>query len=196
MNESERWPHHLVAQLRARGVAIDDPLYVARTAWTTDELEDAIDEAKPRGPFNLVTLLIGVNDQYRARPLRQFAQGFGTVLKRALVLSGKRPSRTIVLSIPDWGATPYAAGRDSALISRDIDEYNEYARKAVTKVGCIWVDVTAISRGMATSPALVVSDGLHPSGVLYRLWAELVLPAAIAVLSAPSARSRGRAAGR
>jgi lysophospholipase L1-like esterase len=172
-----------VAQLRARDIVIDNPLYIARTAWTTDELHDAIDEAKPRGPFDLVTLLIGVNDQYRARPLKQFAEGFAPVLQRALGLSGKRGSRTIVLSIPDWGATPFAAGRDGAAIARDIDEYNDYARNAVTKVGGVWVDVTDTSRRMATVPSLAVEDGLHPSGELYRQWAELVAPAAMAVLS-------------
>lgn len=169
-----------MAQLRARDVVIDNPLYIARTAWTADELHDAIDEAKPRGPYDLVTLLIGVNDQYRARPLTQFAAGFAPVLQKALALSGKRPARTIVLSIPDWGATPFAAGRDGARIARDIDEYNEYARKVVTKAGCAWVDVTVMSRRMATDPTLAVTDGLHPSGELYRQWAELVAPLALA----------------
>ena len=183
MTESERWPHHLVAQLRAKDVVVDNPLYIARTAWTTDELHDAIDEAKPRGPFDLVTLLVGVNDQYRARPLKQFAEGFGPVVQRAVGLSGKRPGRTIVLSIPDWGATPYAAGRDGAAIGRDIDAYNEYAKATVTKAGGVWVDVTNTSRRMLTDPSLAASDGLHPSGELYQQWAELVLPAAIAALT-------------
>ena len=172
-----------MAQLRTKDVVVDNPLYIARTAWTTDELHDAIDEAKPRGPFDLVTLLVGVNDQYRARPLGQFAEGFGPVLRRALGLSGKRPNRTIVLSIPDWGATPFAAGRDGAAIGRAIDEYNAFAQRAVSKHGGVWVDVTTTSRRMATDPRLAVSDGLHPSGELYRQWAELVVPAAMAALA-------------
>ena len=171
-----------MARLRAQDVIIDTPLYIARTAWTTDELHDAIDEAKPRGPFDLVTLLVGVNDQYRARPLKEFARGFGPVLQRSVGLAGKRPARTVVLSIPDWGATPFAAGRDGARIARDIDEYNDHARTVVTKAGCTWVDVTVTSRRMASDPALAVSDGLHPSGELYRQWAELAAPAAIAAL--------------
>jgi len=173
-----------VAQLRARDVTIDTPHYIARTAWTTDELHDAIDEAKPRGPFDLVTLLIGVNDQYRARPLKEFAAGFSPVLQRAVGLAGKRGKRVVVLSIPDWGATPFAAGRDGAAIARDIDAYNDQAHAAVTKVGAAWVDVTITSRRMVSDRKLVVSDGLHPSGELYRQWAELVAPAAIAALSA------------
>ncbi|MEK7402256.1 MAG: GDSL-type esterase/lipase family protein, partial [Gemmatimonadota bacterium] len=184
VTESERWPHHLVALLRTRDVVIDNPLYIARTAWTTDELHDAIDEAKPRGPFDIVTLLVGVNDQYRARPLKEFSSGFAPVLQRAMGLAGKRASRVIVLSIPDWGATPFAAGRDAAAIARDIDEYNEHARTIATKAGCAWVDVTVTSRRMVSDPLLSVSDGLHPSGELYRQWAELVVPAALTALTA------------
>lgn len=173
----------MVSQLRERDFAIDNPLYIARTAWTTDELHDAIDEAKPKGPFDLVTLLIGVNDQYRARPVKQFASGFGPVLQRAVALAGKRASRIVVLSIPDWGSTPYAEGRDRARITRDIDEYNEHARRTAVTAGCAWIDITTTSRRMATDPALAVSDGLHPSGDLYQQWAALALPAAVAALA-------------
>jgi lysophospholipase L1-like esterase len=169
--------------LRAKDITIDTPLYIARTAWTTDELHDAIDEAKPRGPYDLVTLLIGVNDQYRARPLKEFSSNFKPVFQRALGLAGKRASRVVVLSIPDWGATPYAAGRDAAAIGRDIDEYNRHAQDVITKAGATWVDVTVASRRMAQVPSLAVADGLHPSGVMYREWAELVTPAAISALS-------------
>ncbi len=169
--------------LRSKDITIDTPLYIARTAWTTDELHDAIDAAKPRGPYDLVTLLIGVNDQYRARPLKEFAANFKPVFERALDLSGKRGSRLVVLSIPDWGATPYAAGRDGAAIGRDIDEYNSYAQGVVTKAGAAWVDVTLTSRRMAADPSLAVADGLHPSGVMYREWAQLAAPAATAALA-------------
>lgn len=164
-------------------MAIDNPHYIARTAWTTDELHDEIDAQKPRGPFDLVTLLVGVNDQYRARPLKEFGASFGPVFQRALGLAGKKASRVIVLSIPDWGATPFAADRDAAAIGRDIDEYNAHARSVVTKAGCAWIDITVMSRRMAKDPSLVVSDGLHPSGELYRQWAELVAPAAKAALA-------------
>src|SRR6185503_1107672 len=154
VSESERWPHYMVAQLRSQDVAIDNPRYIATTAWTTDELMDAIDAERPKGPFELVTLLIGVNDQYRARPLPSFARGFAPVLAKAIALAGKKASRVVVVSIPDWGATPYAKGRDSALISRDIDAYNAHARTVAEKSGCAWVDVTEVSRRMVEDPSL------------------------------------------
>jgi lysophospholipase L1-like esterase len=143
---------------------------------------DAIAAERPRGPFELVTLLIGVNDQYRARSLKSFAVEFKPVLNRAVQLAG-RASRVVAVSIPDWGSTPFAVGRDTAAISRDIDEYNAHARSVAEERGVAWVDVTILSRNMLTDPSLAVEDGLHPSGELYRRWAELVLPAAIKALA-------------
>ena len=177
--------------LREAGVAVDGPEYIALTAWTTDELLDAIDDAKPRGPYGLVTLLVGVNDQYRARPAQTFIVTFNAVLRRAISLAGRRVSRVVVLSIPDWGATPYAAGRDAAAIGRDIDEYNALARTLVIERGAAWVDVTTVSRGMRSDPALVVEDGLHPSGALYAEWARLAAPAAMKAFRGRGAERRG-----
>jgi lysophospholipase L1-like esterase len=171
-----------VRQLRASGVDIGDPEYIAKTAWTTDELMDAIAAERPNGPFALVTLLIGVNDQYRARSLKSFAVEFKPVLNRAVQLAG-RASRLIAVSIPDWGSTPFAIGRDTAAISRDIDAYNAHARSVAEDRGAAWVDVTSVSRQMLTNPVLAVEDGLHPSGELYRQWAQLVLPAATQALA-------------
>lgn len=171
-----------MTRLRAHGVDVGDAEYIAQTAWTTDELADAITPARPRGPYDLVTLQIGVNDHYRARSLRSFAVEFNPLLRRAVDLAGGKPSRTVVVSIPDWGATPFALGRDGTSIARSIEEYNEYASRLVGMRGAAWVDVTTTSRRMQTDPALVVSDGLHPSGEMYRQWAELILPAIVAAL--------------
>ena len=169
-------------QLRTGGVDIGEPEYIARTAWTTDELLDAIDAERPRGPYALVTLLIGVNDQYRARPLTAFTAEFEPVVKRAVQLAGRRASRVVAVSIPDWGSTPFAEGRDAASIGRDIDAYNAHAQSVTLARGAAWVDVTTLSRRMRTNPTLAVEDGLHPSGELYRQWAELILPAALHAL--------------
>ena len=169
-------------QLRTAGVDIGEPEYLARTAWTTDELLDAIDAERPRGPFDLVTLQIGVNDQYRARPLAAFAAEFEPLVKRAVQLAGRRASRVVAVSIPDWGSTPFAEGRDAAAIGRDIDAYNAHAQSVTLARRAAWVDVTVLSRRMRTEPTLAVEDGLHPSGALYRQWAELVMPAALRAL--------------
>lgn len=185
VTESERWPDQLVEMLRLQHIALAEPEIVARTAWTTDELSDAIDGVGPKGPYDLVTLLVGVNDQYRARPVRGFASEFALLLRRARDFAGKRPSRVLALSIPDWGATPFAEGRDRALIGREVDAYNERARELATASGAHWVDITTVSRKMQTDRTLVAPDGLHPSAALYRRWAEAILPIARAALKAP-----------
>lgn len=181
--ESERWPNHLVRLLRARGVEIADPHIIARTAWTTDELSDAIAAEKPRGPYDLVSLLVGVNDQYRGRPVQSFDGEFAALLRRAKTFAKKRASRVIAVSIPDWGASPFAEGRNRDLISREIAIYNASARQLTDTAGARWVDVTAISRRMKHDPALIAGDGLHPSGEMYRQWAHEILPVAVAALT-------------
>lgn len=183
VSESERWPNHLVRLLRDRGVEIADPHVIARTAWTTDELSDAIDAEKPRGPYDLVSLLVGVNDQYRGRPVGSFDGEFATLLRRAKGFAKKRASRVIAVSIPDWGSSPFAEGRDRDLISREIATYNARARALAGAAGAQWVDITDISRHMQTDPALIAGDGLHPSGEMYRQWAHLILPVAVAALT-------------
>lgn len=174
-----RWPAQLVALLRERGVPLDHPEIVARTGWTTDELDAAIDAAAPRGEFHLVSLLIGVNDQYRGRGVERFRDGLEPLLARAAGFAGGRPDRVLLLSIPDWGATPFAADRDRQRVAAEIDAFNAAARAAGEACGARWVDVTDLSRG---SPELLVEDGLHPSGAMYALWARRALPAAQAAL--------------
>jgi len=182
VTDQQRWPNHLVELLRPHGIHITDLHIIAQTAWTTDELSDAIDEAKPKGPYDLVTLLIGVNDQYRSRPVRAFATEFEVLLKRAKKFAANKAARTIALSIPDWGATPFAEGRDRALIGREVEAYNARARELVAKVGVQWVDITEISREMLRDATLVAVDGLHPTGAMYRRWAEQLAPAAVVAL--------------
>lgn len=183
VTDQECWPNQLVGLLRSHHVEIGDAHIIARTAWTTDELSDAIGAEGPKGPFDLVTLLIGVNDQYRSRPVQSFATEFAALLRRARKLGGNRPARTIAISIPDWGATPFAEGRDRTLIAGEIEAYNAQANELAIAAGARWVDITTISRDMLTDSTLVAVDGLHPTGALYRRWAEHILPGALAVLS-------------
>lgn len=168
--------------LRAREIGLEDPLIFARTAWTTDELTDAIDAEGIVGKFDLVTLLIGVNDQYRSRSVQSFAAEFSVLLRRAKAFGGRKASRVIALSIPDWGATPYGEGRDRALIGGEIDAYNARAQKLTNTAGARWVDITTITREMQNDARLVASDKLHPSAEMYRQWAELVLPFALEII--------------
>jgi lysophospholipase L1-like esterase len=174
----QRWPVQLAAWLRKEGAAIDEPQIIATTGWTTDELWAGMDRAAPRGPFELVSLLIGVNNQYRGRPVAEYQTQFDALLGRAIQLAGAQARRVLVLSIPDWGVTPFARSRDPAAIGRDIDEFNAANARAARLAGAQYVDVTPVSRLAATDAALIAGDGLHPSGKMYAEWARLALPAA------------------
>jgi lysophospholipase L1-like esterase len=188
VGEAERWPVRLVALLREKGVAVGDAEIVARTGWTVRELSHGIDAAAPRGPYNLVTLLIGVNDQYRGRDPETYRTDFVAMLQRAVGFAGGKAARVVVLSIPDWGVTPFAAqsGRDSKTIAAEIDRFNQINREETAKAGARYVDVTPVSRKAAADRSLVAGDGLHPAGAMYAEWARLALPAATAALGPSS----------
>jgi lysophospholipase L1-like esterase len=170
---SDRWPNRL-----ARALRIPEPQIIAKTGWTTDELSAAIAAADPKGPFDLVTLLIGVNNQYRGRSADEYRQQFAVLLERAIGFAGGNAPRVVVVSIPDWGVTPYAAGRDRARIAAEIDRFNTFARQETTRAGARWVDITPISRRAAAEPALIASDGLHPSAAMYAEWVKVISPVA------------------
>lgn len=176
VEERERWPVRLAEALRAEGKDMTDPEIIARTGWTTDELDAAITERGPKGPYDLVSLLIGVNNQYRGRSLEEYREQFSALLERAIGFAGGHPERVFVVSIPDWGVTPFAEGRDRAEIGREIDAFNAAARERCRERGVQFVDITPGSRRAADDPALVASDGLHPSGAMYAEWTAAVLP--------------------
>jgi len=179
---TDRWPAQLVRNLRVRGVAIDDPQIIAVTGWTTEELSAAMDAAALSPPYDLVTLLIGVNNQYRGRAAGEYRGEFARLLHRAIDLAGRRPSHVLVVSIPDWGITRFAReqGRDAAQIAHALDVYNAIARDETGRAGARWVDITPISR---RHPGFVAADGLHPSAVQYGLWTDAILPGAAAAVA-------------
>ena len=178
-----RWPVQLAGLLRAEGTAVRDPLIIARTGWTTDELAAGIREESPQGPYGMVSLLIGVNNQYRGRELEEYREQFRALLSQAVSFAGGDPSRVLVLSIPDWGVMPFARERDREAISREIDAFNQVNREESVDFGARYVDVTGISRAAGSDPSLVAEDGLHPSGAQYALWAGAALQAANQILA-------------
>jgi lysophospholipase L1-like esterase len=182
--EASRWPVRLAWMLAERGIAVDAPEIIARTGWTTDELDAGINEAAPKGPYALVSLLIGVNNQYRGRPAGEYRDQFAALLARAVGFAGGDARRVVVVSIPDWGVTTFAADRDAAAIAREIDLFNSGAREEATRAGVAFVDITPASRAAGSRPGMLADDGLHPSGAAYEEWARLVLPAAIEALGA------------
>jgi lysophospholipase L1-like esterase len=182
-DERERWPVQLAETLREHGTDLADPRIIAKTGWTTEELLGAIDASGVSGQWDFVTLLAGVNDQYRGYGADRYRKTFAALLARAAGFA-KLPKRLIVLSIPDWGLTPFAEGRDRAAIRSEIDSFNLIAADLATEAGAAFVDVTPLTRLSATDDTLLVSDGLHPSGIMYRMWVERVLPVAARALSA------------
>lgn len=181
--ESERWPVQLAALLQASGVPIEPPQIIATTGWTTDELSAGIDRANPQGPFELVSLLIGVNNQYRGRSVDEYRAEFVALLTRAVKYAGDAPQRVLVLSIPDWGVTPFAKPADRTRIANEIDAFNKVNGEEAERVGAHYVDITPISRRAAYEPNLIANDGLHPSGAMYAEWAELAFPQACAAIT-------------
>ncbi|MET0289797.1 MAG: SGNH/GDSL hydrolase family protein [Pseudoxanthomonas sp.] len=182
---ADRWPVQLAHALRAQGVALEDPQLIATTGWTTDELATGIAEAAPQGPFALVSLLIGVNNQYRGRPLEEYRVQFGQLLLQALDFADGDAARVLVLSIPDWGVTRFAAQqqRDPARIASEIDAFNAVAQEACTAHGVAFVDITPVSREHGADVRMLVDDGLHPSAAMYAHWTARALPIAHRSLS-------------
>jgi lysophospholipase L1-like esterase len=178
------WPAQVAGRLRAGGAKIEGPRILAATGWTTAELAAAMDAETFDPPFALVTLSIGVNDQYRGQALEEYRVQFPALLRRAISLAGGHAARVVVVSIPDWGRTPFAAreARDPEDVAREIDAFNAVAREEAARAGARWVDVTAISRAPESRGELV-DDGLHPSRAQYARWVAAILPAARAVLA-------------
>ncbi|TPG11609.1 SGNH/GDSL hydrolase family protein [Rhodanobacter glycinis] len=175
------WPAELVRRLRKVGVVIDDPRIIATTGWTTDELAQGMDTVSLAAVYDLVTLQIGVNNQYRGRTADDYRGQFASLLARATMLAGGHAAHVVVVSIPDWGVTRFALeqGRDPATIAAELDAYNMIARDETHRAGARYVDITGISRAQ---PELVADDGLHPSAAQYALWVEAIEPMVRAVL--------------
>ncbi len=182
----DRWPVQLAAALRAGGLPVAEPEIIATTGWTTDELRAAIDASAGTPPYALVSLLIGVNNQYRGRDLDNYRGEFAGLLATAVSMAGAEPARVVVVSIPDWGVTPFAAdkGADVVRVADEIDRFNAINRELAEGAGAHWVDVTAISRGAGRD--LLVGDGLHPSAAQYAMWTARILPVARQILAGDS----------
>jgi len=177
----DSWPMQWAHALRANGLDVADPGIIAKTGWTTDELSDALDEADSNGtirpPYDLVSLLIGVNNQYRGRDSDNYREEFSTLLQRAINYAGNKAARVFVVSIPDWGITEFGqkSGRDLAQIARELDTYNLINREVSTQAGVHWVDISQITREVGAAARYYAEDGLHPSRALYALWVNELL---------------------
>jgi len=173
---SSRWPIQLVDSLQKRGVDCLQPKLIATTGWRTDNLKNAISRTKFKKDeqYNLVSLLIGVNNYYQGKSVESYAPEFEDLLKTALQLAGGDKSSVFVLSIPDYGYTPFGKEKQQT-ISEGIDAYNAVNKSISDKYGVKYYNITDISRRGLDEPDLVAADGLHPSEKMYSLWVQVIL---------------------
>lgn len=178
----ENFPNQTVALLRKQGIKIADPVILATTGWTTDELAAAIQARNLKETFSLVTLLIGVNNQYRHRDVENYKEEYTKLLEQAIGFADGKPGNVFVLSIPDWGVTPIADGSDRRQIAKEIDTYNKAKKKITEAHKCNYLDITDSTRKNGVIPEYLAEDGLHPSGKEYTIWAERLAPMVAKVL--------------
>lgn len=176
VNESERFPAQTVVLLNSDSLHVRPPRYIATTGWTTLDLLDAIAAQKPQGPFDIVTLLIGVNDQYQHFDTGGYRVHFNECLLNAIALAGSKPDHVFVLSIPDYSVTPFAGNSDTTSIRKEIDEFNAINKQITLSFNISYTDITPFTREAKTYASLIAPDGLHPSGKEYAKWAAVLAP--------------------
>lgn len=174
--DSLRWPNQLVKTLNKEETKLEAPKIIAQTGWTTDELLTAINAANIKVKYDYVSLLIGVNNQYRGRSVENFEPEFIKLLNRAIAMTNNGATRVFVLSIPDWGAMPFAKGQDRSRITTEINAYNNSIKRICGQRNIDFFDITPISREALNNPSYVAVDGLHPSGEMYAEWVKTVTP--------------------
>ena len=164
VSSPERFPAQTAALLRGNYIKISDPKYIATTGWTTENLAGSISSQMPLGIYNVVTLLIGVNDQYQRHDTTGYRQRFTNLLETSISLADNKPSHVFVLSIPDYSVTPFAANYDTAFIRIQLDQFNAINKEVTAQKSCQYLDITGYTRYAKTDLSLLASDGLHPSG--------------------------------
>ena len=182
VDQTEGWPLQLVTELRLRGFPMAEPVIIAQTGWTTGDLIKAIKCQEIETGFDLVSLLIGVNNQFQNRDLEEYHFQFHQLMEKAIYLADNQPFRVMVLSIPDWGVTPFAEGRVRLRITEEIDRFNQINRQEAECGEVHYIDVTTISRQASNDPSLIAEDGLHPSSKMYQVWVKTILPEVLEIL--------------
>lgn len=172
--EVQRWPVQLVEALEKQGHRYEPPEIIAATGWRTDDLKRRLLEKKPSRDYHLVSLLIGVNNQYQARDLAEYEKEFDELLDMAIGYAQGNSSNVLVLSIPDYGYTPFGESLQRK-ITTQINDFNTVNRRITLQKGVAYVDITDISRKGLKDPDLIAEDGLHPSGKMYTMWVKRIL---------------------
>lgn len=183
VDPGSRFPIQTRNWLIGNGIQLSEPQIIATTGWTTSNLQSAIARVDPKGPFDIVTLLIGVNDQYQGADPAGYETRFTQLLEQAIGLAGNRPWRVIVLSIPDYSVTPFARNYDTQLIREEIDQFNAINKRITLSRQAGYLDITPSTREAANDPSLLAGDGLHPSGKEYKRWSDQLGPMIKAALT-------------
>jgi Lysophospholipase L1 and related esterases len=173
----DNFPYQLVSMLKKDNFDIADPVIIAKTGWTTDELAMAIREHNITDTFSVVTLLIGVNNQYRGRDVQNYTEEFTQLLDQAIAFAGGEPEHVFVVSIPDWGVTPFAEGKDREQIAKEINAYNSVKEAEAKARKCHYVEITESTRRNGNNALYLAEDKLHPSAKEYEVWAAKLTPA-------------------
>lgn len=176
VTEEERFPAQTVKLLKAQNIDVSDLTYIAATGWTTPDLLAGINAQNHGNDFNIVTLLIGVNDQYQRHSKDRYKIQFAALLNEALELAGNRKNNVFVLSIPDYSVTPFVDTKRKSIVSLEVDEFNAINKEITLQNGITYIDITSSSRHAENDPALIAADGLHPSGKEYAAWADMLVP--------------------
>lgn len=182
VDPGERFPMQLAESLKNAGIGSVQVEIIAKTGWTTGELLKGINVEDPAEPYDFVTLLIGVNNQYRRLDIEEYREEFIKLLDTAIIFAGGEAGNVIVVSIPDYGVTPFAQNMDTAMIAKEIDAYNTINYAESKKYSITYIDITPISRMAKNDPDLIAGDGLHPSGKMYAEWVAMIYPTAIQIL--------------
>ena len=176
VSAGERFPNQTKDILKLQNITVASPQIIATTGWTTRNLIDALNANPPQNNFGVVSLLIGVNNQYQHKNIDEYKTEFTELLNRSIQYAAGKPTHVFVLSIPDYSVTPFAAGADTATIAREIDQFNAANKTISLQLGVNYLDITPISREAKNDPSLIAGDGLHPSGKQYKRWADLLAP--------------------
>jgi lysophospholipase L1-like esterase len=173
VKESERWPVQLSNSLRNK---LNKPVIIAKSGWTTDQLIDTLNKINFNKKFDFVSLLIGVNNQYRGRSVENFKEGFTILLKKSIEYANYKKERVMVVSIPDWGVTPFAKNKNRTIIGNEIDAFNKVIHDECMKNNITFFNITEISRKAVNDNSLIAEDGLHPSKKMYKQWVKIIKP--------------------
>jgi lysophospholipase L1-like esterase len=181
VSEQLRWPVQLSDSLEAQGYTVNETRIIAKTGWTTAELQEGIEQAQPDSSYDLVSLLIGVNNQYRGYDIDIYKTEFRELLEQSIAFASGDTSKVFVVSIPNYGVTPFGLSKEES-IRTELLEYDAIAESIASEYGIPFVNITPISEKAKDDPSLVAMDNLHPSGSMYTQWVSEILPVVTTLL--------------